>query len=55
MLLKNTLDPELLVESLKRLADELRPIIVKNPSWHAEAVDHVMFYKFNHVRCLHLL
>jgi len=51
---EDTLDSEL-VASLECLADEQRPIIVNNSSWHAEAIDHVMFYEFDHVRCLHLL
>jgi len=36
------------------LADELRPIIMDNPSWHTKAVDHVMFNELDHVRCLYL-
>ena len=47
--------PELVAESLGCLADELRPIIMDNPLWHAKAVDHVMFDELDHVRCLYLL
>ena len=36
------------------LADELRPIIMDNLSWHAKAVNHVMFDELDHVRCLYL-
>jgi len=36
------LDPKLIAESLEGLADELRPIIIDNLSWHAKAVDHVI-------------
>jgi len=51
---RHTLDPELVVESLKGLADELRPIIMDNPSWYAKEVDHVIFNKLDHVICLYL-
>ena len=55
MSLKTHSTSELVVESLECLADELRPIIMKNLSWHAKAVDHVIFDEFDHVRCLYLL
>jgi len=49
------LNSELITESLERLADELRPIIMENLLWHTKAVDHEMFDKLDQVRCLHLL
>ena len=55
MPLKTHFESELVVESQKRLADELRPIIMDNPSWYAKAVDYVIFDKLDHVRCLHFL
>ena len=48
------MDSELLTESLKGLADELRPIIMDDPSWHTKAVNDVMFNEFDHVRCFYL-
>jgi len=52
---RHTSDFELAAESLERLADELKPIIMDNPSWHAKVIDYMMFDKLDHVRCLHLL
>ena len=54
MCLRHTLELELVAESLECLTDELRPIIIDNPSWHAKAVDHVMFNEQDYVRCLYL-
>ena len=53
MSLKTHYDAELVAESVKGLADELRSIIMDNPSWHAKAVGHVMFDKLDHIKCLH--
>ena len=39
---------------MKCLAIELRPIIVNNPSWRTNAVDHVKFNELDHVGCLYL-
>jgi len=47
---EDILDFEFVVESLKRLADELGPIIVDDSSGHVKAVYYVMFDKFDHVR-----
>ena len=51
---EDTPDSKLVAEPLKGLADELRLITMDSPSWHAKAVDHVMFNKLDHVRCLYL-
>lgn len=40
---------KLVAESLERLSDELRTIIIDNPSWDAEMVDDVVFDKLNHI------
>jgi len=47
------LDPKLVVEFLECLANELRPIIVNNPSWYAKAIDHIN--ELDHIRCFYLL
>ena len=52
---RHILNSELVAEFLERLANELRLIIVDNPSWHAKAVDYVMSDKLDHVRCLYFL
>ena len=49
------MDSELVTEFLERLADELRPIIMDNSTWHAKMVDYMMFDKLDHVRCFHYL
>jgi len=48
------LDSKLVAKSLEGLTDELRLIIMDNPSWHTEVVDYVMFNELDHVRCLYL-
>ena len=50
---EDTPDSKLVAEPLKGLADELGPIIIDNSSWHAKAINDVMFNKFDHVRYLY--
>ena len=49
---EDTLNPKFVAESLESLTDELKTIIMDNPSWHAKAIDHVN--ELDHVRCLYL-
>ena len=48
------MNSELVAELLKGLTDELGPVIMDNSSWHAKAVNDVMFNEFDHVSCLYL-
>ena len=49
------MNSKLVAESLEYLANEQRPIIVDNLSWHAKAVDYVMFDKLDHATYFYLL